>query len=225
MKKLRDWGIFGKIIGLSLITWLLLVLASFTLLTPYIRSLIMHEKQTAVHELVQQATSMLTSYQKQIESGALTREEAMKRASERIASIRYDNGNNYLWINDLGPKMVMHPLRPELNGTDLTDNKDPNGKALFVEMVAVCKDKGKGFVHYAWGKPGNNTPVPKLSYVELYQPWGWIIGTGIYIDDVDAAMRKIQFSIGGGPADYPGTHVPAGLAGCPLCYRADQRGG
>ncbi|MDK9719111.1 MAG: methyl-accepting chemotaxis protein [Trichlorobacter sp.] len=197
MKKLRDWGIFGKIIGLSLITWLLLVLASFTLLTPYIRNLIMQEKQTAVRELVQQATSMLTSYQKQIESGTLTREEAMKRASERIASIRYDDGNNYLWINDLGPKMVMHPLKPELNGKDLTDNKDPQGKALFVEMVAVCKDKGKGFVHYAWGKPGNSTPVPKISYVELYQPWGWIIGTGIYIDDVDAAMRKIQFSIGG----------------------------
>jgi methyl-accepting chemotaxis protein len=181
-----------------LITWLLLVLASFTLLTPYIRGLIMQEKQTAVRELVQQATSMLTSYQKQIESGALTREEAMKRASERIASIRYDDGNNYLWINDLGPKMVMHPLKPELNGKDLTENKDPQGKALFVEMVAVCKDKGKGFVNYAWAKPGNNTPVPKISYVELYQPWGWIIGTGIYVDDVDSAMRKIQVSIGSG---------------------------
>ena len=197
MKSYRDWGIFGKIIGLSLATWLVLVLASFTLLTPYIRNLTMSEKQAGVSALVQQATSMLTSYQKQIESGALTREEAMKRASERIASIRYDNGTNYLWINDLGPKMVMHPLKPELNGKDLTENKDPNGKALFVEMVAVCKDKGKGFVNYAWPK-GSGKPVPKLSYVELFQPWGWIIGTGIYIDDVDAAMRKIQISIGSG---------------------------
>ncbi len=196
MKSYRDWGIFGKIIGLSLATWL--VLASFTLLIPYIHGLIMQEKQAGVSALVQQATSMLTSYQKQIESGALTKEEAMKRASERIASIRYDNGTNYLWINDLGPKMVMHPLKPELNGKDLSDNKDPNGKALFIEMVAVCKDKGKGFVNYAWPKAGSSKPVPKLSYVELYQPWGWIIGTGIYIDDVDAAMLKIKLSIGSG---------------------------
>ena len=198
MKSYRDWGIFGKIIGLSLATWLVLVLASFTLLIPYIHGLIMQEKQAGVSALVQQATSMLTSYQKQIESGALTKEEAMKRASERIASIRYDNGTNYLWINDLGPKMVMHPLKPELNGKDLSDNKDPNGKALFIEMVAVCKDKGKGFVNYAWPKAGSSKPVPKLSYVELYQPWGWIIGTGIYIDDVDAAMLKIKLSIGSG---------------------------
>ncbi len=198
MKSYRDWGIFGKIIGLSLATWLVLVLASFTLLIPYIHGLIMQEKQAGVSALVQQATSMLTSYQKQIESGALTKEEAMKRASERIASIRYDNGTNYLWINDLGPNMVMHPLKPELNGKDLSDNKDPNGKALFIEMVAVCKDKGKGFVNYAWPKAGSSKPVPKLSYVELYQPWGWIIGTGIYIDDVDAAMLKIKLSIGSG---------------------------
>ena len=198
MKSYRDWGIFGKIIALSLATWLVLVVAVFTLLTPYIRNLTMQEKQAGISALVQQATSMLTSYQKQIESGALTKEEAMKRASERIASIRYDNGTNYLWINDLGPKMVMHPLKPELNGKDLSDNKDPNGKALFIEMVAVCKDKGKGFVNYAWPKAGSSKPVPKLSYVELYQPWGWIIGTGIYIDDVDAAMLKIKLSIGSG---------------------------
>ena len=198
MKSYRDWNIFSKIISLSLATWLVLVLAAFSLLIPYIRDLTMREKQAGVSALVQQATSMLTSYQKQIESGALTKDEAMKRASERIASIRYDNGTNYLWINDLGPNMVMHPLKPELNGKDLTENKDPNGKALFVEMVAVCKDKGKGFVNYAWPKVGNSKPVPKLSYVELFQPWGWIIGTGIYIDDVDAAMRKIQISIGSG---------------------------
>lgn len=195
MKRYRDWNIFSKIISLSLATWLVLVLASFTLLIPYIRDLTMREKQAGISALVQQATSMLVSYQKQIESGALTKEEAMKRASERIASIRYDNGSNYFWINDLGPTMIMHPLKPELNGKDLSENKDPNGKALFVEMVTACKDKGKGFVTYAWPKAGSSKPVPKLSYVELYQPWGWVIGTGIYIDDVDTAMRKIQVSI------------------------------
>jgi len=196
MKRYRDWGIFGKIMGLSLATWLILVVASYTLLLPYLRGLVMQEKQTALSALVQQATSMLISFQKQVEDGVFTKEDAQQKAASRISSIRYENGNNYLWINDLGPKMVMHPLKPELNGKDLTENKDPNGKALFVEMVTVCKEKGKGFVAYAWPKAGSTKPVPKLSYVELYQPWGWVIGTGVYIDDVDAAMQKIQFSIG-----------------------------
>ena len=181
--------------GLSLATWLVLVIAAYSLLIPYIRSLIMQEKQAALSALVQQATSMLVSFQKQVENGTLTKEDAQQKASNRIASIRYDNGSNYIWINDLGPRMVMHPIKPELNGTDLTENKDPNGKALFVEMVTVCKDKGKGFVAYAWPKAGSSKPVPKLSYVELFQPWGWVLGTGIYIDDVNAAMLKIQISI------------------------------
>jgi len=197
MKRYRDWGIFGKIMGLSIATWLLLVLATFLVLVPYIRGLIMAEKQYAAKQLVQQATSMLVSFQKQIDDGTLTKEDAQQKAANRISSIRYENGSNYLWINDMAPKMVMHPLKPELNGKDLSGNKDPNGKALFVEMVAVCKEKGSGFVEYAWPKAANSKPVPKLSYVELYQPWGWVVGTGIYIDNVDAAMQKIQLSIGG----------------------------
>jgi methyl-accepting chemotaxis protein len=196
MKRFKDWGIFGRIIGLSLATWLVLVIAAYALLVPYVRGLIMQEKKAALTSLVQQATSMLVSFQKEVDSGALTKEDAQQKAANRIASIRYENGGNYLWINDLGTKMVMHPIKPELNGKDLSENKDPNGKALFVEMVSVCKEKGKGFVSYFWSKPGNSKPVPKLSYVELFQPWGWIVGTGVYIDDVDASMLKINTSIG-----------------------------
>ena len=195
LKAYKDWGIFTKIMSLSVLTWLVLVLASMFALVPFIRGLIMEEKQATVSFLVQEATSLLASYQKQVEAGVLTKEEAQKRAAERVSAIRYD-GANYLWINDLGPKMIMHPIKPELNGKDLSENKDPNGKALFVEMAAVCKDKGKGFVEYAWSKPGNSQPVPKISYVELYQPWGWVIGTGIYIDDVTAHVRQIQIGIG-----------------------------
>ena len=196
MKTYRDWSIFAKIMALSLATWLVLVVVAYTLLVPFIRNLIMDEKQNATSSLVQQATSMLASYQKQIDSGALSKEEAQKRAAERISNIRYDNGTNYLWINDLTPRMIMHPLKPELNGTDLTNDKDPNGKAMFVEMAKVCREKGKGFVEYDWPKAGSDKPVPKLSYVELFQPWGWVVGTGIYIDDVVAHVRNIQLTIG-----------------------------
>ena len=195
LKAYRDWGIFTKIMSLSVLSWLILVLATMFALVPFMRGLIMEEKRATVSFLVQEATSLMSSYQKQVEAGTLTKEEAQKQAAGRIAAMRYD-GSNYLWINDLAPKMIMHPIKPELDGKDLSENKDPNGKALFVEMARVCKESGKGFVDYAWSKPGSTQPVPKISYVELYQPWGWIVGTGIYIDDVTAHVRQIQIGIG-----------------------------
>ena len=112
---------------------------------------------------------------------------ARKAAAERISKIRYGNGD-YFWINDLGPRMIMHPAKPELNGQDLTDIKDPTGKHLFVEFADTVKKQGSGFVEYQWPKPGKDTPQPKLSYVTGFEPWGWVIGTGVYIDDLHAQL-------------------------------------
>jgi methyl-accepting chemotaxis protein len=112
---------------------------------------------------------------------------AQKNATARIAKLRYGNGD-YFWINDLGPRMIMHPAKPELNGQDLTDFKDPDGKRLFVEFANVVKSKGSGFVEYQWPKPGTDRPQPKLSYVIGFEPWGWVIGTGVYIDDLQAQL-------------------------------------
>ena len=99
--------------------------------------------------------------------------------------MRYGN-NDYFWVNDMQPRMVMHPMKPEMNGTDISGFKDPNGKALFVDMVDVVKKDGAGFVPYEWPKPGFDKPQPKLSYVTGFAPWGWVIGTGVYIDDLKA---------------------------------------
>jgi methyl-accepting chemotaxis protein len=193
-KPYKNWGIFSKIMSLPILSCLTLFIATIFALVPFMRGMIMKEKQATVSYLVQAATSQLPSYQKLVDAGAITLEEAQKQAAERIAAIRYDE-DNYLWINDLSPKMIMHPLMPELNGKDLTDNKDPNGKAIFVEMAKVCEEKGQGFVDYAWAKPGNRAPVPKISYVELYKPWGWVVGTGIYVGDVNVQMRDILIRI------------------------------
>ncbi len=196
IKRYRDLSIFTKIMGLSLTTWLILAVAAYGLLIPFIRTLIVSEKEAATSALVQQVTSLLGDYQKQVDRGAVTADEARKRAAERISSIRYDGGSNYLWITDLTPRMIMHPIKPELDGTDVSQVKDPNGKALFAAMAETCTAKGHGFVRYSWPRAGSSKPVPKLSYVQLYRPWGWVIGTGIYVDDVDAHIRKIQLTIG-----------------------------
>ncbi len=107
-------------------------------------------------------------------------------ALENIKNIRFANEDKgYFWINDLSPKMIMHPIKPSLNGKDLSQAKDPNGKFLFNEMVNVIKEKGSGYVDYQWPKPGFDTPQDKISYVTLFKPWGWIIGTGLYRSDLD----------------------------------------
>jgi methyl-accepting chemotaxis protein len=96
------------------------------------------------------------------------------------------------------PRMVMHAIKPELDGKDLTQNKDPTGKALFVEFVNTVRGSstGGGFVSYMWPKPGSDQPVEKLSYVKGFEPWGWIIGSGVYIDNVDAALANAYMQTG-----------------------------
>lgn len=109
-------------------------------------------------------------------------------AKNIIANLRYDNGKGYFWINDFTPNMIMHPIKPALNGKNLSNSKDSNGKLLFREMVQVAKEKGKGVVNYMWPKPGFDTPQQKISYIEAFKEWDWIVGTGVYADDIDALV-------------------------------------
>ncbi len=122
-------------------------------------------------------------------SGKLTEAEAQQAAATIIGSMRYE-GANYFWINDDHPTMIMHPIKPDMDGTDLTSFHDPAGTAVFVEFVKAARSRGGGFVYYLWPKPGRTEPVQKLSYVKRFGPWGWIVGTGIYIDEVNAAWKQ-----------------------------------
>ncbi|MBU1001870.1 MAG: cache domain-containing protein [Proteobacteria bacterium] len=116
-------------------------------------------------------------------------QELQQDALAQIGKMRLADGN-YLWVNDIHPRMIMHPIKPDLNGQDLTEFKDPKGKALFVEMAQKAKDEGEGYVEYVWGKPGKEGDFPKLSYVKLFKPWGWVIGMGVYMDEVENTVQK-----------------------------------
>ena len=121
--------------------------------------------------------------------GKLSQEQAQQQAIALIRDLRYGQ-NDYFWINDLGPKMVMHAAKPELEGKYLGGMKDPNGLPLFNEMVRMAKNQGAGHLGYSWPKPGASEPVDKVSYIALFEPWGWILGSGIYIDDMQAEFRS-----------------------------------
>ncbi|HEY1394955.1 methyl-accepting chemotaxis protein [Roseateles sp.] len=146
-------------------------------------------KMITTVEQVKNAEQIAKRYFDKIGAGGLTEADAKKQAAAEIGKIRY-SGNEYIWINDMTPKMVMHPIKPELNDKDLSGNKDPNGLKLFVAFVDTVKAQGSGFVDYLWPKPGAKDPEPKRSYVAGFKQWGWVIGSGVYIDDVSGIARR-----------------------------------
>ncbi|WP_430642290.1 methyl-accepting chemotaxis protein [Bradyrhizobium jicamae] len=143
------------------------------------------QKQIELRHLGDLALGIIKEEHAAVQKGGVSEADAQKRAMARIGALRYGS-NDYFWINDMHPKMVMHPIKPEMNGNDLSAYKDPNGKLLFVDFVNAVKKGGSGFVPYEWPKPGFDKPQPKLSYVVGFAPWNWVVGTGVYIDDLTA---------------------------------------
>jgi len=190
----KDWGIFQKVMSISIILNLLILISSFFYLIPLVENKLMDEKRNAAKDVLDISYTLVTAYANRADAGEFSTEEAQKRALSVIKQLRYRD-NDYFWINNLEPKMLMHPMFPELNGKNLSKDQDPTGKYLFIEMVNLCKEKGEGFVSYLWPKPGTTKPVPKLSYVKLYKPWGWVIGSGIYVDDVQEELTKMKWNI------------------------------
>jgi methyl-accepting chemotaxis protein len=148
-------------------------------------SSLIQQKQIELRHLGELALGIIKEEHAAAQKGEVPAADARKRAMARVAALRYGN-NDYFWINDMHPKMVMHPIRAEMNGNDLSTYKDPNGKLLFVDFVDTVKKSGSGFVPYEWPKPGFDKPQPKLSFVVGFAPWNWVVGTGVYIDDLNA---------------------------------------
>ncbi|KAA5841655.1 methyl-accepting chemotaxis protein [Pseudomonas chlororaphis] len=175
--------------------WLILIVAVLMLMTlgmlmlKQIHDDLYQAKAQKTQHVVQTANGVLAYFQGLESAGSLDRATAQKQALSAIRGLRYDQ-SDYFWINDLTPVMVMHPTNPKLDGQNLAAIRDPDGFAVFNEMVAIAKAKGAGMVNYRWPKPGASEPVQKTSYVQLFQPWGWIIGSGVYIDDVQAEFRS-----------------------------------
>lgn len=186
MPNLRNLTISKKLWLLSMLTAVGLILATGFALKEYHDDLLL-EKEDKTRSLVEAAISVIAEYHARAEKGEFSMQEAKGKAAAVVKAFRYD-GDNYFWINDMDARIVMHPIKPQLDGKDLSGFKDPGGKRIFAEFAAVAKRDGEGVVPYLWPKPGSNEPVDKISFVKGYQPWGWVIGTGIYIDDVESAV-------------------------------------
>jgi methyl-accepting chemotaxis protein len=160
-----------------------------------LRATMLKEKALKTRHLVEVALGTLTHYERLVRAGSMPEKEAREAAIAAVKQLRYEK-NDYFWLNDMHPTMIMHPFKPELDGTDISNYKDAEGKRLFSEMVDVVRREGAGFVYYSWPKPGFDKPVRKVSYVAGFAPWNWVIGSGIYLDDVDALfMGQLRASL------------------------------
>ncbi|MBN1197895.1 MAG: cache domain-containing protein [Bacteroidales bacterium] len=190
------WKFFFRIIFPALAAIILFVIAFYAVILPAYERSIMERKAEMIRELTNSAWSVLQKYHQDEITGVLSPADAQQEAASRIEYLRYGSeGKDYFWITDLHPEMVMHPYRKDLNGMDLSYFTDPRGKRLFVEMVdsATHSSHGEGFVEYMWQWKDDSTQiVPKLSFVKLFKPWGWVIGTGIYLEDVREEINSLE---------------------------------
>jgi methyl-accepting chemotaxis protein len=180
----------------SLIQRLGIIVALITLLFVLLTAVVLNRHYEALKQksydenqhLVEVVHTMLSSFAARTDVDEAT---AKQQALEAVKALRYD-GSNYFWIQDQTPSMVMHPIKPALDGQDLRTFKDGNGKAFFIEMAQKVKSKGEGFVDYVWPLPGEESPTDKISYVKEFKPWGWTVGSGIYLTNLEKEFSHLR---------------------------------
>lgn len=195
MLSIGSWRVALRIqllVGLSLLGLLLVSAAALYQL----RDTMIEDRKEKVKNLVEYAITQLRFYEEEARSGRMTVEQAQEMAKKAFRAARY-NGSDYFWINDFHPRSVVHPIKPEIEGKDMSENKDAAGKLLYLAFVEVVKAQGAGFVDYQWVKKAGETGMPKIAYVQGFQPWGWIVGTGIFIDDVDREFMHEVWRLAG----------------------------
>lgn len=185
--KTQQWKTFlVRTILPPLLTIILFLAAMFFYIIPAIERNSLEHKKAMIRELTNAAWNILARLADDEQRGLLSRAEAQRQALQQIGSLHYGQQmRDYFWINDMTPRMILHPYRTDLNGRDLADYTDAAGKKVFREVVEVVQSHGAGYVDYQWQWDNDQTRiVPKLSYVKGFAPWGWVLGTGIYIQDV-----------------------------------------
>ncbi len=197
LQRLKNLGIFYKIMGISVVVIVVIILWNILYLLPQMERIMLKEKQNAVKDVVDVAYSMLTDYDKRVKQNDIALGDAQMRAIMSVQQLRY-RGNEYFWINDTEPKMLSNPVMIDLEGQNVSGFEDPKTKKkIFVEMTAIAKESKAGFYEYYWKKADATSFSKKQSYIKFFEPWGWVIGSGMFLDDVNREIAKFRWIIVG----------------------------
>lgn len=191
----KNWGRFFISIVLPTLTAILFtVLAIYLIIIPAFEKSFVDGKKVMLQELTKAAWNIMEFYYNEEQSGRLKRQQAQNKALSLMATLRYGEHNrDYFWVTDSTPMLIMHPYSQELIGQDLSSFTDTNGKKLFLEIKDIAARQSSGFVDYSWNKKyTEEMTVPKLSFVKHFQPWDWVVGTGVFLDDVEQRTAEIS---------------------------------
>src|SRR5512136_470938 len=180
------WKMFLAAIAVTLFSGIYVI----AYVLPQMQRSLMHEKEVKTQEEVEVAYGMLQFCYNLERTGLVTRTEAQTYALAALSGLRYgENQDGYFWVNDYQPVMLAEPFRPDLVNSDVSNIQDTHGNYIFQDMVSLAQTEGGGTYTYYWQyKDEEGHVAPKLSYVKGFEPWGWVVGTGIYTEDVKQAM-------------------------------------
>ncbi|MBO9508063.1 cache domain-containing protein [Thalassospira sp. A3_1] len=160
-----------------------------------LRSNMLEDRKAKTQNLVESTISLIGHFHAMEQSGELTTEQAQNAAKAAVAALRYDE-TNYFFVFDYTPVVLIHDIKKDLVGKNLSDAVDGSGKHHYREFARVAKEEGQGFVDYTYQVPNSDQLRPKLSFVKAFKPWGWVVATGIYIDDVNAVFMQSMLVMG-----------------------------
>lgn len=184
----------NKIMILATFIIFLFSLLILLYIIPTVNKIIEDRTISKLNELVDLPYSEITRQYELFKSGTKSESAAKADALAMIKGLRYSEVE-YFWVNDYEGLMLMHSAKPELDQTSVVEMADPDGKFIFKEFIKVAKDSGEGLVRYQWPKPGKESPQPKISYVKGFKDWNWIVGTGVYVDDLKEIQRGIYIKV------------------------------
>lgn len=185
---------FLSIVIPTLLAIVLFVVSFYVIIIPMFENSMMDRKKEMILELTNTAWSVLDEYNNEYLNGKMELYDAQSKAIFQIKQMRYGiQQKDYFWIVDHQPNMIMHPYREELNNTNLSEYTDSHENKLFVDAVDIVEIQQQGFIEYYWQWKDDTTRiVPKLSFVKGFEAWDWIIGTGIYLDDVSDEIEALK---------------------------------
>ena len=146
------------------------------------------DRQQELTSITDSAYSIVAGFEKRAQAGEITEAEAKAAATKVLGDLRYRD-TEYLFITSDSGVSIMNPKAPQVVGTDQMNLTDPNGVHFVANMVALAKSTGSGFVSYQYPRVKDGPPLDKMSHIIDFKPWGWMIGTGVYMDDVNAANQ------------------------------------
>jgi diguanylate cyclase (GGDEF)-like protein/PAS domain S-box-containing protein len=154
------------------------------------------ERRNRASEMAEIAIALIAHLDSRVTTNELSLAEAQERAKEELRDLRF-GGSGYFWVIDTRSRMLVHPFRRDLENTDMAASAIPQDATIAKSALEATNAAGSGFITYDWPKPGLNTAIRKVSFVAQYVPWGWIVGTGLYVDDLREMIWTRTAFVGG----------------------------